>query len=102
MRLTSALNAPKLACHFLIVRVGSTGGLIIPPHVPKEFIPHIIAFSLVFPFQEHEIGHLANARWSHLTNRGELLLLHELHERLGVLFLRQPDLINNHVVTPYP
>jgi len=47
-----SLKYPEFACRFLIVRMGPTGGLTTPPHVPKEFIPHIIAFSLVFPFQE--------------------------------------------------
>jgi hypothetical protein len=36
-----------------------------------------------------------------VENRSPAPIVHELHERLGVLFLRQPDLINNHVVTPF-
>ena len=69
-----------------------------PTHVPKEFTAFSPAFGLCL--QQHEIGHFANARCS-LMNSREVFLVYELYERFGVLFLRQPDLINNHVVTPF-
>jgi hypothetical protein len=95
-RLMRALN--DSSCPLLPHRQGVARRQAGPTHVPKEFT----AFSPAFGFclQQHEIGHFANARCS-LMNSREVLLAHELYERFGVLFLRQPDLINNHVVTPF-
>ena len=86
----SSLRATVSSSKWLPAR-GQTG----PTDVPEEFTARSPAFG--FCLQQHEIGHFANARCS-LMNSREVFLAHELHERLGVLFFRQFDLINNHVV----
>jgi hypothetical protein len=80
--------------------MNAAGGLATPTYVPKEFMIRIFAFNLIFPLQQREIGCLTRARRPGFENSGEVVVSHELHERLGVLFLRQSDLVNYHVVTP--
>jgi hypothetical protein len=100
---TEAFNAGlkrfELASYRLIVQAVAAHRQTEPTDVLKEFTARRPAFGLCL--QQHEIGHFANARCS-LMNSREIFFAHELHERFGVLFLRQPDLINNHVVIPYP